>query len=338
MAFNLSRVLCCFPYILNQNGTYSQLLLLLLCKISVPLIFYWYMLLFFLCYRQLTPRISWLVSVCVRVCAEFVLLCMRKWVLVNSNGRRSSKCQLKACPEAKKQKKKNMYEKTNESAAHKANISRFMSTLSTFCMFHFVSQCTCVCVCVRLCWNACKQLCMLMCVCVRVCVSVLHIFICGAWIIDKIKTQMAPEWGLKAAIRSRQWLTKNSQSHTRTHTKTSQKESKINWFTTKHTNRLPVPACRVCLAFVQDTVSHCHRRLRAQSSAATATITAPKCLPLPAWYSRGRGRGRRPGRQLLPIKAAFCGSCNTHGLSSDTTPLPPRSHLFFSCVNLYATH
>lgn len=65
-----------------------------------------------------------------------------------------------------------MYEKTDESTAHQANISRFVSTLSTFCMFHFVSQGVCVCVldCVgmRVSDCVCLRACVFVCVCERV--------------------------------------------------------------------------------------------------------------------------------------------------------------------------
>lgn len=123
--------------------------------------------------------------------------------------------------------KKHVPQKMNESmtatmVAHKANISQVDSCLR--CQ-RFACSTFCPSVCVRL----YASVCVCVCLCVRVSVSMLHIFICGAWIIDKIKTQMASERAPKAAIRSRQWLT-NIHTHTNTtHTHVQSHVHKQQW-------------------------------------------------------------------------------------------------------------
>lgn len=201
-------------------------------------------------------------------------------------------------------------------AAHKANISQVDSCLR--CQ-RFACSTLCPSVCVRL----YASVCVCVCLCARVSVSMLHIFICGAWIIDKIKTQMASERAPKAAIRSRQWLT-NIHTHTNTpntHTRTVAR-SQTTMNKKKATSILDSQLIKTHthteaqVVFVQDT-GHClcgALSSRAQRSAATASATA---MQLPqnvfhcqlGWVLRMslHSRGRRTGRQLLPIKAAFLG-------------------------------
>lgn len=187
-----------------------------------------------------------------------------------------------------------------------------MSTLSTFCMFHFVSECVCVCVC------DCMLACVCVCLCARVSVSMLHIFICGAWIIDKIKTQMAPERAPKAAIRSRQWLT-NIHTHTnttythtysRTYTNNNeQKESNINFgFTVNQNTHTHTNTSSLCCPghrtlSVWRTVVACSAL--GGNCVGNGNAAAPKCFPLPtclslenvSLHSRGGQAGWQAGGQ-----------------------------------------